>query len=119
MEIESELNNIQEELLYIKKNLRTIGIALVLLVCVLVFIPLLALITSFSLTALKILYIIQLFCIVVFAAFVFSLIGNGSWKVTVNLKRQETMEEKMQKELEEMEEKETFKRFQQELQQDL
>jgi hypothetical protein len=34
MEIETELNSIQEEILYIKKNIRTIGIALVLLVCV-------------------------------------------------------------------------------------
>ena len=123
MEIESELNSIQEELLYIKKNLRIIAIALVLLVCISVFIPILALITSFSPNMIIILSIIQLICITAFAVFVFRLINEGSWKVTVNLKRQEDMEKNIQKVMEEkekeLEEKEKFERLNQDLQQDL
>lgn len=96
MDIEFELNNIQEEILYIKKNLRTIGIALVLLVCVSVIIPLVALITSFSFIVLLILSMIQLICVIAFAGFVFSLLANGSWKVIVNLKRQEEVKKEVQ-----------------------
>ncbi|TFG18050.1 MAG: hypothetical protein EU530_09790, partial [Promethearchaeota archaeon] len=56
---------------------------------------LVALITSFLAIALLKMYIIQSICIVAFTGYVFSLLLNGSWKITVNKKQQEEMQKKM------------------------
>lgn len=52
MEIESEIKNIKEEMWNIKENLRSVGVALGLLMCVLVIIQIVAFVTAVSLTVL-------------------------------------------------------------------